>query len=178
MHRQKLAMLIIILLGGTAVLASYIYPVMTQPQYVEPAWGGVTPDMRRFYAPSMLLAASGFFFYTYFLLFRADPDEARIGGRLGFWVFNALYLAILIGSAVYLPLTFAFVAAPRTWLWWAIRVALVVVGLASVGLIGSLLALRPRRPAWAYWLAVAGSVTFSFQTAVLDMLIWPALYPL
>jgi hypothetical protein len=41
-----------------------------------------------------------------------------------------------------------------------------------------MLALQPRRPAWAYWLAVAGSVTFSFQTAVLDMLVWPALYPL
>jgi len=25
---------------------------------------------------------------------------------------------------------------------------------------------------------VAGSVTFSFQTAMLDMLVWPALYPL
>ena len=178
MHRQKLAMLIIIVLGGSAVLASYIYPIMTQPQYVEPAWGGVTPDMRRFYAPSMLLAASGFFFYTYFLLFRVDPEEARIGGRFGFWVFNVLYLAILIGSALYLPLTFAFVAVPRKWLWWAIRVALAVVGLASLGLIASLAALRPRRPAWAYWLAVAGSVTFSFQTAVLDMLVWPALYPL
>ena len=70
MHRQKLAMLIIIVLGGSAVLASYIYPIMTQPQYVEPAWGGVTPDIRRFYAPSMLLAALGFFLYTYFLLFR------------------------------------------------------------------------------------------------------------
>ena len=59
MHRQKLALLLIILLGGTSVLASYIYPIMTQPQYVEPAWGGVTPDIRRFYVPSMLLAASG-----------------------------------------------------------------------------------------------------------------------
>jgi len=59
MHRQRLAMLIIILVGGTAVMVSYIYPIMTQPQYVEPAWGGVTPDIRRFYAPSMLLASAG-----------------------------------------------------------------------------------------------------------------------
>jgi hypothetical protein len=178
MHRQKLAMLIIILVGGTAVMVSYIYPIMTQPQYVEPAWGGVTPDIRRFYAPSMLLAASGFFFYTYFLLFRMDPDQARIAGRFGFWVFNVLYASILVGSALYMPLTFAFVAQPSMRLWWVIRLVLAVVGLASLGLLGSLLALQPRRPAWAYWLAVAGSVTFSFQTAVLDMLVWPALYPL
>ena len=178
MHRQKLAMLIIILVGGTAVMVSYIYPIMTHPQYVEPAWGGVTPDIRRFYAPSMLLAASGFFFYTYFLLFRMDPDQARIAGRFGFWLFNLLYAAILVGSALYMPLTFAFVAQPSMPLWWVIRLVLAVVGLASLGLLGSLLALRPKDPAWAYWLAVAGSVTFSFQTAVLDMLVWPALYPL
>jgi len=178
MHRQKLALLVIILLGGTAVMVSYIYPIMTHPEYVEPAWGGVTPDIQRFYAPSMLLAASGFFFYTYFLLFRVDADQARIAGRLGFWVFNVLYAAILVGSALYMPLTFAFVARPSMPLWWMIRLVLAVVGLASLGLLAALLALQPRQPALAYWLAVAGTITFSFQTAVLDMLVWPALYPL
>lgn len=178
MHKQKLAMAIIILVAGTAVVVSYAYPVITHPEYVEPAWGGVTPDIRRFYAPSMLLAASGYFFFTYFLLFRVNADEARIAGRFGFWVFNVLYAAVLIGSALYMPLTFAFVARPSMLLWWGIRLVLTVVGLASLALLASLLALRPRGPSWAYWLAVAGSVAFSFQTAVLDMLLWPALYPL
>jgi len=177
-HSQKLAMLIIILVGGAAVLASYAYPVMKHPEYVEPAWGGVTPDIRRYYAPSMLLAASGFFFYTHFLLLRVDPGQARIAGRFRFCAFNVLYAAILVGSSLYMPPTFAFVARPSMPLWWVIRLVLAVAGLASLGLLGSLLALQTRRPAWAYWLAVAGGVTFSFQTAVLDMLIWPALYPL
>jgi hypothetical protein len=178
MNRQKLLMLLIILVGGTAVMISYVYPIATHPEYVEPAWGGVTPDIRRLYVPSMFLAASGYFFFTYFLLFRLDPDRVRVAGRLGFWVFNVLYAAILLGSALYMPLTFAFLARPAMSLWWLIVLALVVVGLASLALLGSLLALRPRQPSWAYWLAVAGSVTFSFQTAVLDMLVWPALFPL
>jgi hypothetical protein len=178
MHRQKVAMIILILVAGTAVLVSYVYPILTYPEYVEPAWGGVTPDIRRFYVPSMLLAASGYFFFTYFLLFRVDAKQARIAGRFGFWVFNVLYAAILLGSALYLPLTFAYAASPSTPLWWGILLVLAVVGLASLALLGALLALQPRRPSWAYWLAVAGSVTFSFQTAVLDMLVWPALFPL
>jgi len=178
MHKQKLALLIVILLGGTAVLASYVYPIMRHPEYVEPSWGGVTPDIRRFYAPSMLLAASGFFFFTYFLMFRVDGDQARIAGRFGFWVFNLLYAAILVGSALYMPLTFAFVAQPSMPLWWVIRLVLAVVGLASLGLLAALLALQPRQTAWAHWLAVVGTIAFSFQTAVLDMLVWPALYPL
>jgi hypothetical protein len=177
MHRQKLTLLMIILVAGTAVLVSYVYPVLTRPEYVEPAWGGVTPDMRRFYAPSMLLAALGYFLFTYFLLFRVDADEARTAGRLGFWLFNVLYSAILVGSALYMPLTFAYVASPRMSLWWSILLVLAVVGLGSLALLASLLALQPRRPSWAYRLAVAGSVFFSFQTAVLDMLVWPALYP-
>lgn len=179
MHRQKLIMLLIILIGGTAVVASYVHGFWTHsPESVEAAWGGVTREMRLYYVPSMLLAMLGYFAYTYFLLFRVDPEETRIGGRLGFGVFNVLYAAILVASAMYMPLTFRMVEHPSTALWLLIRLVLAVVGLASLGLIGSLLALRPRRPAWAYWLAVAGTVTFSFQTAVLDALIWPALFPL
>lgn len=178
MSPQKVILLIIILVGGTAVLASYVYPVMRHPEYVEPAWGGVTPDIRRFYVPTMLLAAAGFFFYTYFLLFRVDAEQASIAGRWGFWIFNLLYAAILVGSALYMPLTFAFVAEPSGLLWYAVRFVLIVVGLASLAMFASLLGLRPREPVWAYWLAVVGSVTFSFQTVVLDMLVWPALYPL
>lgn len=178
MHPQKLALLLIILLGGTAVLASYVYPIMRHPEYVEPAWGGVTPEIRRFYVPTMLLAASGFFLFTYLLLFRVDADQALIAGRFGFWIFSVLYAAILVGSALYMPLTFAFVAQPRAVLWWLIRLVLVVVGVASLAMLACLLALQPREPVWAYWLAVAGTIPFSVQTVVLDMVLWPALYPL
>jgi len=121
---------------------------------------------------------SGYFAYTYFIFFRLDPEEARIANRLGFTVFNVIYVAILIPSALYMPLTFKMLEQPSPGLWWTVRLDLAVVGLASLGLIAALLTLRPRRPAWAYWLAVAGSVAFSIQTALLDALIWPALFPL
>jgi hypothetical protein len=100
-----------------------------------------------------------------------------IANRLRFGTFNALYAGILIPSALWMPLTFAMLERPGSALWGAIRLVLAVVGLASAAMIGALLALCPRQPAWAYGLAVAGSVVFGFHTVVLDALIWPALFP-
>jgi drug/metabolite transporter (DMT)-like permease len=76
-----------------------------------------------------------------------------------------------------MPLTFRMLEAPNDGLWIAIRVVLAVVGVASVGLIGSLLFLKPRQPAWAYVLAILGSVAFAVQTALLDAIVWPKYFP-
>jgi hypothetical protein len=84
---------------------------------------------------------------------------------------------ILAPSALWLPLTSAMVQQPSSLLWLGIRLVLAVVGLASVALLLALLSLRPRQPVRAYWLAVAGSLAFCIQTAVLDLLVWTALFP-
>jgi len=174
MHRQKQAMLWINVLGGVAVLGSYAQGLSTHPGAVDALWGGVPQGLRTLYTAGMLVAAAGYFAFTQFLLFQLNPDEAQIGKRFGFGVFNGLYAAILVPSALWMPLTFAWLAHPSGGLWWAIRLVLAVVGLASLGLLEALLTVEPRRPAWAYWLAVAGSIGFCVQTAVLDALIWPA----
>jgi hypothetical protein len=141
-------------------------------------WGGVPQRIRPLYTAGMFLAAASYFAFTYFLLFRLSPVEAQIGGRFGFWVFNALYALILIPSALWMPLTFAAIGQSSEGLVWAVRLVLAVVGLASLGLLAALLSVEPRQPLWAYWLAVAGSVGFCFQTMVLDALIWAAFFPM
>ena len=176
-HPQKRIMLGINVLGGAAVLASYVYGLRTHPAARADMWGGVPQAIRPVYGVSMLLAAAGYFAFTYFLLVRLDPDEAHIADRFKFGVFNVLYAVILVPSALWMPLTFAMLEQPGAGLWWGIRLTLAAVGLASVGLLGALLNLRPRRPAWAYWLAVAGSLAFCIQTAVLDALVWTAFFP-
>jgi hypothetical protein len=125
----------------------------------------------------MLLATAGFFVYTFFLLFRVDPDRARIADRLGYSLFSVLYVLILVPSALWMPLTAAMLEHGNGALWSGIRLTLGVVGLGSIGLCGALLALRPRRPGRLYGLAVAGSLAFCLQTAVLDAFVWTALYP-
>jgi len=92
-------------------------------------------------------------------------------------VINVLYAGILIPSALWLPLTFAMIESPGGLLWLTIRLVLALVGLSSVGLLFSLLRLRPRPRGWAFALGVAGCTAFCVQTAVLDALVWPAFFP-
>ena len=98
-------------------------------------------------------------------------------GTGDFDLFNFLYLFILVPSAMWMPLTFRMLEAPNPGLWLAIRVVLGIVGIASVLLIAGLLLLNRREPAWAYGLAILGSVAFAVQTALLDAIVWPAYFP-
>ena len=177
MHPQKRRLAWIILLGGAGVLASYTSALAVAPALLSRFWGGVPPSILPYYLASMLLATLGYFAYTYFILFRLDPEQTQIAGRFGYGLFYVLYLMILVPSALWMPLTRTMLQQPSPGLWLAIRFALAVVGLGSLGMLSSLLALRPRQPAWAYWLAVVGSAAFSIQTAVLDAFVWPAFFP-
>jgi hypothetical protein len=66
---------------------------------------------------------------------------------------------------------------PSAGLWVAIRLTLAVVGVGSLLLVAALLWLEPKAPKLSHRLAVAGSILFTFQTAVLDAVVWPAFYP-
>ena len=56
-------------------------------------------------------------------------------------------------------------------------VVLALVAVGSLGLWLTLWQLRPREGGVAFWLAVVGLTAFCFQTAVLDALVWTALFP-
>jgi hypothetical protein len=164
------------LFGGLAVLGSYAYCLIAYSAQAGDFWGGVPDGLRPLYTVNMGLAAAGYFAFTYFLLYRLKP-AADHAGRFGFGTFNALYAMILVPSALWMPLTFAMLESPSDGLWWAIRLTLAAVGIGSLGLLAGLVAVRPRPPSLAHKLAVAGSVAFCSQTAILDALVWPAYFP-
>jgi hypothetical protein len=176
MYPQKKAMLWINILGGIAVLGSYVQGLLSHPGSSDALWGGVPKEVRTMYAASMLLAALGYFAFTYYLFFRLDPANARVGKRLEFGVFNWLYVGILAPSVVWMPLTWIMVERPGAGLWSGIRVVLALVGLASLGMAVALMGVRPRASRWAYRLAVIGSVVFFAHTGLLDALVWPVLF--
>ena len=178
MQTKKLLLVVIILIGGFAVLGSYAYGASTYPSAGDILWGGVPQSIRSIYTVNMFLAAAGYFAFTYFILFRLNPDDSRVARRFGFGVFILLYAAILIPSALWLPLTFQAVEQSSQVFAWAARLVLVVVGLASLGLLFALLSLQPRQPFWAYRMAVIGSLFFCIQTVILDAIIWGASFQL
>jgi hypothetical protein len=170
-------MALINLLGGTAVLGSYIHGLRTHPANRVELWGDVPQSVQSPYVFWMFVAAGGYLFFTYYLFFVVDAEKARVGRQYGFGIFNVLYLCILVPSALWMPLTFEMVERPSQGLWLAVRLTLWIAGAASLALVIALVWLRPRQPARAYWLAVAGSVAFAIQTALVDAVIWTVFFP-
>ena len=178
MFAKKQILIFIVLLGGSAVLVSYAYGLKLNMGGTIPLWGGVPAWLLPYYQLNMLLAAAGFFAYTYFIIIHLDPAEARIAIRFHFSLFNILYVLILVPSALWLPLTVAMLKQPGTTLWVGICLVLDLVALASIGMLWALLSLNQRNPTWAYLAAVIGSIFFSVQTAILDAIVWTAFFPL
>jgi hypothetical protein len=175
MHPQKKLMLWINFLGGIAVLGSYAWGLVTHPGNGNSLWGGMPQWLRTISTVNMVPAALGYLTLTAFLL-SLNPETAQVKIQTGFKAFNVLYAAILIPSALWMPLTFAFLANPSSLLWLAVRIVLFIVGLAALGMLSALMNIQPRRPAWFFWLAYAGSLFLVLQTALLDALIWTAYF--
>jgi hypothetical protein len=173
---QHIILLVINIIGGAAVIGSYIYGLNAQPAGANILWGGVPVNIRPIYSVSMILAALGYFAFIYFIFFRLVPSEVLFGERFGFSLFYVIFLAILIPSALWMPLTNIYVGNPSTGMWITIRTVLLVVGLASIALVWALLNLQTKTPVISYWLAVVGSGYFAFHTVILDAIIWATLF--
>ena len=176
MSAQQIILLVIIIVGGLAVIGSYVFGLRAQPGSGNALWGGVPEWLRPFYAISMVISAIGWFAFATFILFRINPTQVTIAGRFDFSLFYVIFLGILIPSALWMPLTQMMPQHPGKALWIGIRLVLVLVGLFSCALVWALLTLKTREPHLHYWLAFAGSAYFAFHTVVLDMILWPALF--
>jgi len=176
MHPQRRALLLVNLLGGAAVLGSYAHGFGAHPELAPSLWGGVPAWLRPLYTVSMLLAAAGYFAFSLPIAFRLDPASTRIDA-VGYGLFPLLYALILVPSALWMPLTFELLQHPRPGLWLLIRLVLLGVGAGSLLLLAAIARARPWPSPGLRRLALIGALAFSVQTALLDALVWPALFP-
>ena len=176
MGMQQIILLIINILGGIVVIGSYVFGLNAQGGGANVLWGGVPANIRPVYTVSMILSALGYFAFLYYIFFRLDPAQISIAGVSGFTLFYVIFLLILIPSALWMPLTNVYVGNPGTGMWILVRTVLALVGLASIALLWALLTLHGKVPGVSYWLAVVGSGYFAFHTAILDAIVWAALF--
>lgn len=176
MHPLGRWLLFINIIGGLAVLGSYAWGLSTHPGAGASLWGGTPEAWQRLSTANMLPAALGYMVFTIFLLLQPQPEHQRVFGRMGYGLLLALYAAILLPSAAWMPLSFAALASPSPLLVWSIRILLAVIGLASIGLLMAIGSIRVRRRAWAWRFALIGCAVFCLQTAVFDAVIWSAFF--
>ncbi len=174
MHPERRRFLAIQILLGPAVLASYVYGFAVWPDAVSAMWGGVPDALRGVYTAWMFVAAAGYCAFTPALFLHAEPGRARVAFGLGHAELHAMYVALLVGSILWMPLTkwhqdgslpFAFVVID---LW--------CVAAGSLALLATTLRLTPPLPgAWRI-VAPLGAAAFCVQTVLLDALVWPLLW--
>jgi hypothetical protein len=170
---RRRALLLLIGMGGSTVLASYVLAFVLAPEIRTGLWGGIPEGgMRDFYTVNMLIAAASFFPMTWALGFATPYDELKSRTGIGFNGMLGAYAAILMASALWLPLTALYLGKPMGVLWWAIRIDLFIVGLGASVLFYMLIRRALGGPA-RIWIAVVLFFFFWLQTAVLDALIWP-----
>jgi len=173
---QQIVVLIINIIGGIAVIGSYIYGFNAQSGGANVLWGGVPSSVRMVISISLIIATFAYLAFLYFILFQLTPSEVKIAGRFNYSLFYAIFIGILLPSAFWMPLTNLYATNMSTGVWIAIRAVLILVGLSAIALAWALLSLQTREPAVAYWAAVAGSVYFAFHAGVLDAIIWAAFF--
>lgn len=176
MAMQHIILLIINVIGGAAVIGSYVFGFSAQAGGANALWGGIPVNIRPIYTISMILSALGYFSFLFYIFFRLDPAQTSIAGVSGFTLFYVIFLLMLIPSAFWMPLTNVYVGNPSTTMWVLVRTVLAIVGLASIALFWALLTLHGKVPGVSYWLAVIGSGYFAFHTAILDAIVWAALF--
>jgi hypothetical protein len=153
-----------------------VHGLATHPETRNALWGSVPDELKAVYTVTMWLAAGGYFLFSYYFLIRTDASEVRFGRRFGFGLVNALYAVVMVASALWMPLTFAYLEKPSPSLWTAVRLDLLAAGAGSIGLMIALFVMNPRAQGVAGVIALLGLLLFSLQTAFLDPLVWPQLF--
>ncbi len=174
---MKALFILINVVGGAAVLGSYIYGFSAYPDSVDALWGGVPEGLIGVYSGNMLLAASGYLLMFAFLLLKVPSDARTSNGGLLFERLNSLYFLILLCSALWMPLSFALLKAPNIDLWWSIRAVLLGTGISSL-LVGYEVYRHASERGRFLTITLIAYGFFCLQTAVLDALIWPWYFPI
>ena len=176
MKAHKTALFVINVLGGIAVIGSYIYGLMTHPGQGNDLWSGVPEAIRGVYGLSMLFAAAGYLLFFYQIVVRLKLATVKLPWGLPYPTFHVLFVAILLPSSLWMSLTFAWLSDPSAATWIAVRAVLFVVGLASAALFLVLAGLRTTAPDQHWWPATIGAAMFAFHTLGLDAILWPVLF--
>ena len=160
-----------IAVGGTLVLASYVWGALVSPTTLDQMWGGVPEAIRPVYTLNMWAAAAGFFGFAPYLVFRVWHTFPAARTAV-----TSCFALILIPSALWLPLTARMVADPSRLVWWSVCADLALVAIGTLGL-AVVLARIPEPVPRGRTLAWIGLAPFALQTVVLDALLWPFWFP-
>ena len=172
MNTNQKIFLLTVIVGGILVILSYIIGLRAGKS-ADVLWGGTPENIRGVYTASMIVSAISYFVATIFIFLSMKENSIVLPYSLNMNIFNILYAILLVCSTLWIPLVNVMVSNPSTLVWFSIRLVLILVGLASLGILILLLKLSPRPTGILYWSSVIGMTIFFIHTGILDALLWP-----
>ncbi|MDP6771973.1 MAG: hypothetical protein QF704_14825 [Anaerolineales bacterium] len=161
-------------IGGIAVLCSYVLGLLLYPGVRESLWGGVTGDWRPIFTISMLFSAIGYLAFCYFVGFKSNGESSPLVENSALSILCALFL---IASTVWMPSTIAYINTNQV-LWWNLVVgSLWVTALSLVGLVFLVIGAKVEAPTLHKYLTIAGVTYIAFHCLILDAVIWAVKFP-
>ena len=171
---QKL-LLAINIVGGILVLGSYYFG-LKGGKGADALWGGVPEKTRSLYGISMLVCAVAYFVFFFYIMRGLGTGSLSNTILLGEKLYLLLFAILLLASSFWMPLVNLYISNPTTLIWFAVRLVLVIVALASIGLFLALFTFSPKHTGGFFIASLIGLFWFSIHTGVLDAILWPYLW--
>ena len=173
-HVQLFAAINII--GGVAVLSSYVGGILLYPEQREGLWGGIENRHRSYFVLSMLIAALGYLTFLYVAIFRSTDVLFQSNLPLGPYTLSILCITFLSSATFWMPATILYLHLKQDWIWFVIVIALWITAISLIGMTGAVLSTT--RDVFPYKILMsAGLVCTAIHCAIFDAAIWVAKFP-
>lgn len=169
--------LFINLVGGSAVLGSYIAGLYFYPDTRSSLWGSLGETSQKTFVISMVIAAIGYVIFILFMGFTKDGNQFSQYFIWGLFSPGLVCALFLIFSAIWMPATIAYINTNNI-IWWVITVGVLWISAFWVLtlLIGIILSGLDRSTPFTL-LAILGLGYVVFHCLILDAIVWVIKFP-
>jgi len=167
--KRNILFLLVNLILGFAVILSYIWGLVYYPEYGSALWGKVETNNIPYIIFSMLLAAVGYFVFSFYFL---NYKKFQTFNTLEYLYILSLYIVILFFSALWMPLSIGFINTNNNLFLILDLVSLYLVGISSLLLTIFLIQDKSLRRKLIWKLSVLGGFQFTFHTLIIDAIYW------
>ncbi|MFL2763846.1 MAG: hypothetical protein ACJ0A6_02400 [Dehalococcoidia bacterium] len=169
--------ILINLIGGIFVIGSYILGFNSELEDKLALWGGITGKTRQLFTISMLLSATGYLTFLFYMIFKGGLDNNDNPTFIGLNIFLILSVIFLLSASIWMPATVKFLETSLNY-WWVITV--IVLWITAISLMTMLITLiytNNLEHNISLNLATIGIGYITFHCLVLDAIIWVFKFP-
>jgi len=167
-----LVFFLINLIGGLAVLGSYVVGLYLYPDFRNALWGGVSGSWKTLFTISMFFAAARYLVFCYSMTISHGADKSSF---LGAHTFSILAAVFLVSASIWMPATLKYLVTNDN-LWWILSVISLWTTAASLCLLAVFFGLCKYEGMGTlqFSLTLAGIIWITVHCLVFDAIIWVA----